>query len=84
VGKKKKEKIVLQNEELVVSKEKNDKVQIWVKKSELKYEKELKNLQIELLKFQNHVKDKGLKVLILIEGRDAAGKVERLSALRSI
>jgi len=74
VGKKKKEKIVLQNEELVVSKEKNDKVQIWVKKSELKYEKELKNLQIELLKFQNHVKDKGLKVLILIEGRDAAGK----------
>ncbi|EKR0266447.1 polyphosphate kinase 2 [Campylobacter jejuni] len=34
----------------------------------------LKNLQIELLKFQNHVKAKGLKVLILIEGRDAAGK----------
>ncbi|EAI0591335.1 polyphosphate kinase 2, partial [Campylobacter jejuni] len=30
--------------------------------------------QIELLKFQNHVKAKGLKVLILIEGRDAAGK----------
>ncbi|MBW1419316.1 polyphosphate kinase, partial [Campylobacter jejuni] len=38
------------------------------------YEKDLKNLQIELLKFQNHVKAKGLKVLILIEGRDAAGK----------
>lgn len=31
-------------------------------------------MQIELLKFQNHVKAKGLKVLILIEGRDAAGK----------
>lgn len=78
VGKKKKEKLVLQNEELVMAKEspkdKEEKVQIWVKKSELKYEKELKKLQIELLKFQNHVKNKGLKVLIIIEGRDAAGK----------
>jgi len=78
MGKKKKEKIVLQKEEAIVPKEeikeKDDKVQIWIKKSELKYEKELKKLQIELLKFQNHVKDKGLKVLIIIEGRDAAGK----------
>lgn len=74
MGKKKKEKVVFQNEELVVAKEKDDKVQVWVKKSELKYEKDLKRLQIELLKFQNHVKDQGLKVLILIEGRDAAGK----------
>lgn len=47
---------------------------IKVKKSTLEYESELNRLQIELLKFQNHVKDKGLKVLILIEGRDAAGK----------
>lgn len=44
------------------------------KKSTIEYEKDLKNLQIELLKFQNHVKAKGLKVLILIEGRDAAGE----------
>lgn len=44
------------------------------KKSAIEYEKDLKNLQIELLKFQNHVKAKGLKVLILIEGSDAAGK----------
>lgn len=44
------------------------------KKSTIEYEKDLKNLQIELLKFQKHVKAKGLKVLILIEGRDAAGK----------
>jgi len=47
---------------------------VWVKKSVLEYEKELKELQIELLKLQNHVKDKGLKVLMLFEGRDAAGK----------
>eukprot|EP01029_Cantina_marsupialis_P031047 TRINITY_DN8718_c0_g1_i6.p1 TRINITY_DN8718_c0_g1~~TRINITY_DN8718_c0_g1_i6.p1 ORF type:complete len:179 (-),score=37.89 TRINITY_DN8718_c0_g1_i6:48-584(-) len=54
--------------------EKGKKVQIWVKKETLEYEKELTKLQIELLKFQNHVKDKGLKVLMLFEGRDAAGK----------
>ena len=55
-------------------KEKGNKVQIWVKKETLEYEKELTKLQIELLKFQNHVKDKGLKVLMIFEGRDAAGK----------
>ena len=44
------------------------------KKSTIEYEKDFKNLQIDLLKFLNHVKAKGLKVLILIEGRDAAGK----------
>ena len=75
---KKKEKIKIAPEleilPLEENKEKNGKVQIWVKKSELKYEKELKKLQVELLKFQNYVKEKGLKVLILIEGRDAAGK----------
>jgi polyphosphate kinase 2 len=52
----------------------SNKVQIWIKKETLKYEKELKKLQIELLKFQNHVKNKGLKVLMIFEGRDAAGK----------
>ena len=54
--------------------EKGDKIQIWVKKETLAYETELTKLQIELLKFQNHVKDKGLKVLMIFEGRDAAGK----------
>ncbi len=51
-----------------------NKVRIWVKKETLEYEKELKLLQVELLKFQNHVKDKGLKILMIFEGRDAAGK----------
>ncbi len=50
------------------------KVQVWVKKETLEYEKELRKLQVELLKFQNHVKDKGLKILMIFEGRDAAGK----------
>lgn len=45
------------------------------KKNQLSaYEEELKQLQIELLKFQNYVKEKGLRVLIIMEGRDAAGK----------
>lgn len=55
-------------------KQKGNKVQVWIKKETLEYEKELTKLQIELLKFQNHVKDKGLKVLMIFEGRDAAGK----------
>lgn len=50
------------------------KVQIWVKEETLAYEKELSALQVELLKFQNHVKDEGLKILMIFEGRDAAGK----------
>ena len=55
-------------------KNKEDKVQVWIKKETQAYEKELAGLQVELLKFQNHVKDKGLKVLMIFEGRDAAGK----------
>ena len=51
-----------------------DKVQIWVRKETLTYEQELTKLQIELLKLQNHVKENGLKVLMIFEGRDAAGK----------
>ncbi len=38
------------------------------------YESELARLQIELVKLQEWVKHKGLKVVILFEGRDAAGK----------
>jgi polyphosphate kinase 2 len=38
------------------------------------YEKELRRLQIELVKMQEWIKFKGLKLVILFEGRDAAGK----------
>jgi polyphosphate kinase 2 len=38
------------------------------------YEKELKKLQIELVKLQNHIKEKNLRLMILFEGIDAAGK----------
>lgn len=38
------------------------------------YEKELQKLQVELVKLQEWIKDRGLKVVIIFEGRDAAGK----------
>jgi len=38
------------------------------------YEKELRKLEIELVKLQEWVKARGLKLVILFEGRDAAGK----------
>ena len=38
------------------------------------YEKELERLQAELVKLQLWVKEKGLKVIVVFEGRDAAGK----------
>ena len=57
-----------------VKNKKEGKVQIWVKEEKIAYEKELEKLQVELLKFQNHVKEKGLKILMIFEGRDAAGK----------
>jgi len=40
----------------------------------LRYEEELRLLQIELVNFQQWVKKKGLRVAIIFEGRDAAGK----------
>ena len=49
-------------------------VAVWIKDEVLQYESELKTLQIELLKLQNHIKDTGEKVLMIFEGRDAAGK----------
>ena len=47
------------------------------KKKRLKskaYEAELANLQIELVKMQEWIKDQGLKLVVIFEGRDAAGK----------
>jgi polyphosphate kinase 2 len=38
------------------------------------YEGELAKLQIELVKLQEWIKHKGLRVVVLFEGRDAAGK----------
>jgi len=38
------------------------------------YEQELAKLQVELVKLQEWIKHKGLKVVVIFEGRDTAGK----------
>lgn len=38
------------------------------------YEKELNRIQVELVKLQEWIKEKKLKVIVIFEGRDAAGK----------
>lgn len=61
----------------------NNKTAIWIKNSHLKYEMELKKLQIELMKLQNTMKETGERMLAIFEGRDAAGKggtIKRITA----
>ena len=38
------------------------------------YENEIEQLHVELVHLQEWVRDKGLKIVVLFEGRDAAGK----------
>jgi len=45
------------------------------------YEKELSRLQEELCKLQDWVKHKGLRVIVVFEGRDAAGKGGTIRAI---
>jgi polyphosphate kinase len=45
------------------------------------YEKELRNLQAELCKLQDWVKQEGLRVVVVFEGRDAAGKGGTIRAI---
>src|SRR4029434_4292038 len=46
-----------------------------------KYEKELNKLQVRLCHLQDWVKEKGLRVVIVFEGRDGAGKGGTIRAL---
>lgn len=52
----------------------NSKEQTTKKISKKFYENELNKMQIELVKLQEWIKHKGLKVVVIFEGRDAAGK----------
>ncbi len=45
------------------------------------YEKELRNLQVELCHLQEWVKAEGAKIIIAFEGRDAAGKGGTIKAI---
>jgi polyphosphate kinase 2 len=44
----------------------------WMKKKE--YEEEMEPLQLELAKLQRHMKETGRRLVVIFEGRDAAGK----------
>ena len=46
-----------------------------------KYNKQLRKLHVELVKLQEWVKHKGLKVCIVFEGRDGAGKGGTIKAI---
>jgi polyphosphate kinase 2 len=46
-----------------------------------KYEKELRKLQAELCHLQDWVKHKGLRVIVIFEGRDGAGKGGTIRAI---
>jgi polyphosphate kinase 2 len=45
------------------------------------YEKELRKLQVQLCHLQQWVKSQGLRVIVLFEGRDAAGKGGTIKAI---
>src|SRR4029077_9700367 len=45
------------------------------------YEKELRRLQAELCRLQDWVKLKGLRIIVLFEGRDGAGKGGTIKAI---
>ncbi len=62
-------RVMTGNKEATVKKQKKTK-----KISNKEYERELGDLQIELVKLQEWIKEKGLKVVCIFEGRDAAGK----------
>ena len=51
------------------------------KLKEKEYQRELRKLHVELVKLQEWVKHKGLKVCIIFEGRDGAGKGGTIKAI---
>ncbi len=82
VGKTLKKNIVLSEEELREINTREGLIQLLsskninVKKAlvKLRYEQELEKLQIELVRLQRDVQENGRRVVIIFEGRDAAGK----------
>lgn len=42
------------------------------------YERELRKLQTEMVKLQYWIRDQGMRVIVIFEGRDAAGKTEAI------
>lgn len=59
----------------------NEKHEKKPKMSRKEYEAEIAKLHIELVKLQEWIKAKGLKVVVIFEGRDAAGKGGSIKAI---
>lgn len=65
------------------SKKNKNRQAVWIKKWHLEYERNLRTLQIELMKMQQSMQASGKRVLAIFEGRDAAGKggtIKRITA----
>src|SRR5246127_4115827 len=62
-----------------MAKEKSNNGEKRLKRKE--YEEELRRLQAELCKLQDWVKHEGLRVIVVFEGRDAAGKGGTIRAI---
>src|SRR5215831_16670164 len=67
--------------EVRMAKPKVDKASAKQKLKRKDYEKELQRLQAELCQLQEWVKYKGLRVIIVFEGRDGAGKGGTIKAI---
>src|SRR5262245_13996521 len=48
------------------------------------YEKELRTLQVELCALQDWIREKGLRVIVALGGRDAAGKAGTIKAITEL
>src|SRR3954463_3789492 len=64
-----------------MKKQKNSSDPVKSKMKRKEYEKELRKLQVELCKLQDWVKYKGLRIVVLFEGRDGAGKGGTIKAI---
>ncbi|HTO08686.1 MAG TPA: polyphosphate kinase 2 [Myxococcota bacterium] len=63
------------------AKKKKGEVAVKEKMPRKEYEKELEKLHVELVKLQEWIKQEGLKVCIVFEGRDGAGKGGTIKAI---
>src|SRR5882672_4461355 len=64
-----------------MSKREKSAVAVNEKMGRKEFERELRKLQIELCKLQDWVKHKGLRVVLVFEGRDGAGKGGTIKAI---
>ena len=77
----KKKSITAATKETAMPEAKTAKPEVKEKLSRKAYDEELKRLHVELVKLQEWVKYKGLKVCIVFEGRDTAGKGGTIKAI---